>query len=78
MMYGFGLGGGLMMVAWILFWVFVVALIVWLILGTTRSRTLRSEHSNGALHILEQRLARGEIDAEEFRNRRAAIDAASQ
>ena len=77
MMYGIGFGGGLMMVAWVLFWVFVVAGIVWLVLVSTRSRTFR-DPSSGALHILEERLARGEIDAEEFRTRRAAIDAASR
>ena len=78
MMYGFGFGGGLMMVAWLLFWVFVVAGIVWLVLASTRSRTVTGDRSGGALHILEERLARGEIDPEEFRTRRAAIEGASR
>ncbi len=65
--YWFGLGG-LMMVA---FWVFVVAGIVWLVLASSRERVIRRD--DDALGVLEERLARGEIDAEEFRIRRAAI-----
>lgn len=67
--YSFGSGGLVMM----LFWVFVVALIVWLVLTLSRSQIRGNDGSSGALHILEERLARGEIDAEEFRLRRAAI-----
>ena len=69
MMYGnsFGAGGALML----LLSVFVIALVVWLVLtvGQSRGRDVPSS----ALRILEERLARGEIDAEEFRGRRAAI-----
>jgi putative membrane protein len=71
MMYGCGFGlGGLVMV---LFWVFVVALVVWLVLTLSRSQGRGNDGPVGALRILEERLARGEIDAEEFRVRRAAI-----
>ena len=71
MMYGYSFGlGGLFMV---LFWVFVIALVVWLVLTLGRSQIRGSDGSTGALRILEERLARGEIDAEEFRLRRAAI-----
>lgn len=71
MMYGysFGLGGLVMM----LFWVFVIALVVWLVLLLSRSQIRGNDGHGGALGILEERLARGEIDAEEFRIRRAAI-----
>ncbi len=65
--YWFGFGGLLMM----LFWVFVIAGIVWLALTIARPDGRREE--NSALRILEERLARGEIDAEEFRARRALI-----
>lgn len=64
--YGFG---GLFMV---LFWVFVIAAIVWLALTLAR-RGVTTGGEGGATRILEERLARGEIDAEEFRVRRAAI-----
>lgn len=71
MMYGnsFGMGGLVML----LFWVFVIALVVWLVLTLSRSQARGSDGQSSALRILEERLARGEIDAEEFRVRRAAI-----
>lgn len=72
--YSFGLGGVWMMGAWILFWVFIVAGIVWLVLALGRSQRLDGNGSHTALRILEDRLARGEIDPEEFRTRRAAIE----
>lgn len=61
----------------LLFLVFVVAGIVWLVLAITRSQgTVGTKNESGsrALRILEERLARGEIDVEEFRTRRAVID----
>ncbi len=71
MMNGYGYGfGGLFMV---LFWVFVIAAVVWLVLTLARPRMTAGGESN-AKRILEERLARGEIDAEEFRVRRAAIE----
>jgi putative membrane protein len=71
MMYGssFGLGGLVML----LFWVFVIALIVWVVLTLSRSQVRGNDGQSSAMRILEERLARGEIDAEEFRVRRAAI-----
>lgn len=75
--YGFGLGGILMMGAWILFLVFLVAGVVWLVAALGRSQRA-ADTSSGALHILEERLARGEIDTEEFRARRAAIEGSAR
>lgn len=66
--YGFGFGG----LPMLLFWVFVIAGIVWLVLTLSRQQ-LREGDGSSALRILEERLARGEIDPEEFRARRAAI-----
>ena len=69
MMYGYSFGwAGILMM---LFWVFVVAGFIWVVLSTTRGQA--APRDDGALRILEERLARGEIDAEEFRTRRAAI-----
>ncbi len=69
--YWFGFGGLLML----LFWVFAIAGIVWLVLAISRSSFPRGGGGeSSALRILEERLARGEIDAEEFRTRRAAIE----
>jgi len=66
--YWFGFGGLLML----LFWVFAIAGIVWLALALNRSQ-VRGGGESSALRILEERLARGEIEADEFRTRRAAI-----
>jgi putative membrane protein len=70
MMYGFG---GLGLLWMLLFWVGVVVLIVWgvrQIGGNTTSR----DAGNRALEILEERFARGEIDADEFQRRRAELE----
>jgi hypothetical protein len=69
--YWFGLGGLFM----VLFWVFVIAGIVWLVLTLSRSQARASDEGRGAaVRILEERLARGDINAEEFRTRRAALE----
>jgi len=75
MMYGYGFGlGGLFMV---LFWVFVIALIAWLVVMVARSQSQSSSRDSvarGGLGILEERLARGEIDADDYRQRRALLE----
>ena len=76
--FGFGFGGVLMMGFWILFWVFIVAGIVWLVSTLARSQARLGDGASTALRILEERLARGDIDSEEFRIRRAAIEGASR
>jgi putative membrane protein len=69
--YWFGFGGLLML----LFWVFVIAGVVWAVLALSRQQQARGGGSeSSALRILEERLARGEIDTEEFRTRRTAIE----
>ena len=72
--YGFGVGGLVM----VLFWIFVIAGIVWLVLTLSRSQTRERDAGHDAVQILEERLARGEIDAEEFRTRRAALERGSR
>ncbi|MBI2773647.1 MAG: SHOCT domain-containing protein [Chloroflexi bacterium] len=74
----FGFGGVLMMLVWVLFWVFVSAGVVWLVLALSRSQVRGGGGASGAHGILDERLARGEIDAEEFRARRAAIEEAAR
>jgi putative membrane protein len=69
--YFFGFGGVLML----LFWVFVIAGIIWLVLTLSRQQQFRGgAGESSALRILEERLARGEIETDEFRTRRAAIE----
>ncbi|MEK7862098.1 MAG: SHOCT domain-containing protein [Chloroflexota bacterium] len=72
--YWFGFGGLVML----LFWVFVIAGIVWLVLTLSRSQVRSSDGPSSARRILEERLARGEIDVEEFRTRRAALEEQSR
>ena len=75
-----GMMGGYFGFGWLfmlLFLVFMVAGIVWLVLAIARSQGtagMKNESGSRALRILEERLARGEIDTEEFRTRRAAIE----
>lgn len=70
MMDSYALGSGWLVM--LFFWVFVIAGIVWLVLAFGRPQ-LRGGGETSALRILEERLARGEIDVEEFRTRRAAL-----
>jgi putative membrane protein len=72
--YGFGFAGVWML----LFWVFVIAVTVWLVLTLSRSQTRGRDSGHDAVQILEERLARGEIDAEEFRTRSAALEGGSR
>jgi len=68
---------GLMWVAMIALW----GLLVWLVYTLFTNATRRAgqpggdqEHRGGALGILDERLARGEIDTEEYRRLREALD----
>lgn len=73
-MWGWGVG---MMLLMPLFWVFVIAAVVWLIVRVARPEQSASTPGQGtALRILEERLARGEIDVEEFRARKIALEQA--
>jgi putative membrane protein len=63
-----GLWGWLMMVA---FWGVVIFGIVWAVRTTTSPRQ-RDEDS--ALRILDERLARGEIDREDYEQRRQVLE----
>ncbi len=57
----------------VLFWVLVVW-VVYVFVRSGRPRTLSRDDSADARHILDQRLARGEIDAAEYRRLRDLID----
>ncbi len=66
--YDFGYMGW-MMLGSIVFWVLLVGLAVFAIIRLTPAR----EHGDEAVAILKQRLARGEINAEEYQSRRSLI-----
>lgn len=63
-------GGGMM---WI-FWFLIVALLVWLVLAATRSAAGSRETHRSAREILDSRYASGEIDREEYEQKRADLE----
>lgn len=65
---GMGVWGWLMMVA---FWVVVIALVIWMVRSTGGST--RSDE-NQALRILDERFARGEIEQDEYQERRRVLE----
>lgn len=74
--YGHGTGAWLAMtIAMIAFWVLVIAALVWLI-HTIANPTHQGGDGNpwpGPQQLLAERLARGEIDEAEYRNRLAIL-----
>lgn len=70
MMWGYG---GIGMIFMALFWFGVVALVVWGIRSTGDTR-VRQDSSRRAIEILEQRFAKGEIETDEFQERRAELE----
>ena len=80
MMYGWdgwGWGGWVVMVlAMVVFWAVVITAVVLAIRYAVRGNNQRAQQSSaptGAEEILAERYARGEIDEDEFRRRRATI-----
>jgi len=68
--YGMGWFGPIVMVAfWIAVIVGIVFLVRWLILST-RSTGHKAHSEDSALEILKKRYARGEIDKEEFEEKK--------
>jgi putative membrane protein len=63
-----GLWGWLMMVA---FWAVVVFLIVWAVRSTATSGQPKEDTP---LRILDERLARGEIDRDDYEERRQVLE----
>ncbi|MDA5095881.1 SHOCT domain-containing protein [Aliiroseovarius sp. KMU-50] len=67
---GFGMLGGFMM---LVFWGVIIALIVIAVRWFSDNRPGGAKSSN-AMDILRSRFAKGEIDEEEFRKRKAALE----
>ena len=64
-----------MMVLMVLFWGAIIAAVVWLIRGVTRSGSTSGERLSreSPVEILERRFAEGEITAEDYRARREVL-----
>jgi putative membrane protein len=68
--YGMGWFGGIIMIAfWIAVIMGIVFLIRWLVIST-RTSGQRTYHEDSALEILKRRYARGEINKEEFEEKK--------
>ena len=69
---------GGMMVGWLLLTLLLIALVVWLVVSYTRPRgdigaTSAAHETSSARRILAERYARGELDTDEFAQRRSAL-----
>ena len=70
-MYGWhNFGGGFMWLVWIL----IIVALVWFVMIATRKRGDDSQRNPSALEILRQRYARGEIDRQEFEQKKQDLD----
>jgi putative membrane protein len=76
MMYGYGPGLVWMFVMPVI-WIALLALVVWAVVRLTHDGHSRRDDSSAHVEtpeeILDHRYARGEIDAEEYRQRRAEL-----
>jgi len=63
-----------MMVAMLLLVALVVGGIIWLVLRLSSDRQRPADPAGGALEVLERRFAQGEIDADEYRERRSTLE----
>ena len=64
--FGMGFGGGIM---W-LFWILLILVIVWAVKAVAGSSNSPTDKGKSALEILQERYARGEIDQQEFEQKR--------
>jgi len=69
--HGFGFGGGFM---W-LFWVVLIAVIVWVLRTTVGGKQGGQGTAKTPLEILQERFAHGEIDEAEYKRKRKLLDA---
>jgi putative membrane protein len=69
--WGMGFGGPFMILFWILVIVGVVVLVKWLL---DQSSTGKGSRDKSALEILRERYARGEINREEYEQKRRDLE----
>ena len=70
MLGNYGFMGGFMWIFWILVIVGLVFLIKWIIL---QNKPIESRADDNSLEILKKRYARGEIDKEEFEQKKKVL-----
>lgn len=68
----YGAGGSWMFFSMLLFWGGLIALIIWAV--RTTSDRAPAQRPGRALDILQERYARGEIDHDEFDQRRRSLE----
>jgi putative membrane protein len=73
MMWGMGLGVGLGWIWMLVFWALLIGGIVWAATRLSPGSRDPSASSDGARRLLDERFARGEIDAEEYRELRNTL-----
>ncbi len=74
--YGNGMGTGgwvAMIVMMVLFWGLVIFAGMMIFRGTDRDRGRSEVQGRGALAILDERFARGEVDRDEYEERKAVL-----
>lgn len=71
---GMGFGGPLMLLFWILLIVGVVLLVRWLVTGDMARPRQPDPPRNAALDLLRERYARGEIERDEFEQKRRDLE----
>jgi putative membrane protein len=65
-----GYGGGMM---WV-FWILIIVALVWLVTLATRRGGSPPGNEKSALEILKERYAKGEIDREEFEQKKKGLN----
>jgi putative membrane protein len=73
-MWAGGIFGPLLMIFYIALLVGVIVIVVRWLSGTSLGGRLPASQGGGALEILKERFARGEIDKDEFDERRRALE----
>ena len=70
---GFGMGYGLGFI-WQIVWLVVIIAVIYFVVNSLSGKGRESDSSSSrALRILDERFARGEIDAEEYRRMKEEI-----
>ena len=69
-MFGWGLGGGVMM---LIFWAAIILFIVWIVKEVRRNDS-KDIVSRSALDILKERYAKGEINKQEFEEKKKDVN----